>query len=175
MARPFRRLLTALLFVSLPMATALTFGQGPAATSGLDLDAINRSVDPCHDFYLFACGEWVSRNPIPADRARWSRFDELQDRNNDVLRRILETATQRSTTATKKIGDYYASCMDEADIERKGIAPLAPRLAQVDALRDVAALPGLVAGLHAAGANVFFGFGSQADPKDARNNIASVG
>jgi endothelin-converting enzyme/putative endopeptidase len=149
--------------------------QGQTPPSGLDLTAIDRSIDPCQDFYTFACGEWVSKNPIPADRPRWGRFDELQDRNNDVLRRVLEGAAASPATATRKIGDYYASCMNEADIERKGMTPLAPGLAQMDTLRDVTGLPGLVADLHAAGVNVFFAFGSQADPKDAKNSIASVG
>ncbi len=177
MPRTFSRLLAALLFVSLPLAAALVFAQNrsTSSASGLDLGAIDRSVDPCNDFYLFACGEWLSKNPIPADRPRWSRFDELQDRNNEILRRVLEEAAQAPLPTTKKIGDYYASCMDESEIDRRGVTPLEPTFRKIDSLRDAAGLPALVAELHASGANVFFAFGAEADAKDARSNIATVG
>ena len=68
----------------------------------------------CTDFYQFACGGWLAANPIPADRPRWGRFDELQERNDEVLRRVLEAAAAGRDAAAKKIGDYYATCMDEA-------------------------------------------------------------
>src|SRR5258706_9763678 len=118
MSRTLSRLLVALLLVALPLATALTLAQARSApsASGLELGALDRKVDPCDDFFLFACGEWLAKNPIPADRPRWGRFDELQDRNTDALRRLLETTSTASNPSTKKIGDYYASCMDEAAI-----------------------------------------------------------
>ncbi len=170
------RLLTALLLVSLPLATALGFAQGPGplSASGLDLAAIDRSIDPCANFYQFACGEWVAKNPIPPDRPSWGRFNALQDRNNDILRRVLDTAVSTPTPGTQQIGDYYASCMDEPGIEQKGATPLGDIFPQIDALRDTAGLAALVAGLHASGANVFFQFGSEGDPKDARSNMAGV-
>jgi len=177
MPRTVSRLLAALLFVSLPLATALALAQSRSApsASGIDLGAIDRSVDPCTNFYLFACGEWIAKNPIPPDRPIWSRFDELQERNNQLLKRVLEEAAAGSSPSTKKIGDYYASCMDEPAIEAKGVTPLEPTLRTIDALRDPSGLPMLVADLQARGANVFFGFGSEADAKDARNSIAAVG
>ncbi len=135
---------------------------------------MDRSVDPCTNFYLFACGEWLASNPIPPDRPRWSRFDELQDRNNEVLRRVLETAASSSTAATRKIGDYYASCMDEAAIDQNGIAPLEPLFRRIDALPSSAALPPLLADLHLVGVRAFFGFGSEADLKNAQAHIAGV-
>ncbi len=126
-----RRSIIAFLLVSLPLATTLVVAQSgtptpPAApsASGLDLGAIDRRANPCTDFYQFACGEWTARNPIPADRSRWGRFDELQEKNNDILRRILETAAAGRDPEARQIGDYYASCMDEAGVEKKGASPL---------------------------------------------------
>jgi putative endopeptidase len=176
MLRPLSRLLAALLFVSVPLATALAYGQPGAAASasGLDLAAMDRSVDPCSDFYAFACGSWLTRNPIPPDRSRWSRFDELQDRNNDILRRVLDAAATGSDRSAQKIGDYYASCMDEASIERTGAAALRAWLDRVDALQNVSALPKLVADLHGINVNVFFSFGAEADFKDAKTYMATA-
>ena len=91
------RCFAALLFVALPIAAALTHGQtpsptAPASTSGLDLRFMDRGVDPCVDFYEFTCGGWTKNQPIPADRSAWGRGQELQERNNTTLRRILEDA-----------------------------------------------------------------------------------
>jgi endothelin-converting enzyme/putative endopeptidase len=120
-----RRLLIAFTFVALPLATAITVAQ-TRSQSGLELAALNRSVDPCTDFYQFACGGWLTANPIPADRARWGRFDELQERNYEVLRRVLEAASSGRDAQAKKIGDYYSTCMDEQTINRRGATPLEP-------------------------------------------------
>src|SRR5437667_10872564 len=127
-----RRLLLAFTFAALPLAAAITFAQSSVAqpfraadnaSSGLQLDAMDRSADPCADFYQYACGGWIANNPVPADRSTWSRFEELQERNNETLHKILERAASGSEVEQKKIGDYYASCMDEAAINQKGTAP----------------------------------------------------
>jgi endothelin-converting enzyme/putative endopeptidase len=144
---------------------------GPSA-SGLQLDAIDRAADACTDFFQFACGAWMAANPIPADRSSWGRFDELQERNNDTLRTILDAAAAGTDPAAKKIGDYYASCMDETAINGKGAAPLGPLLEKIAALTSVSRLAPLVAELHTIGVKAFFTFGAEADFKDASLEMA---
>jgi putative endopeptidase len=186
MPRQLRRPLVVFLFVSVPLAAFPAFLSGRAANqsptspaasaasnaTGLDLTAMNRAVDPCTDFFQFACGAWLATNPIPSDRPRWGRFDELQEHNYEILRRVLETAASSGETATKKIGDYYTACMDEAAIEKRGAAPLEQDLRRIRALGRVADLPGLLAGLHRIGVTAFFTFGAEADFRDAKTVIA---
>jgi endothelin-converting enzyme/putative endopeptidase len=135
---------------------------------------MNRSVDACTDFYQYACGGWLANNPIPSDRPRWGRFDELQERNYELLRRVLEEASAGRDPATKKIGDYYATCMDESTINRRGITPLDPDLKNIAALASVDRLPELLAELHKIGVPAFFGFDAEGDFKDASTEIAFV-
>src|SRR5262247_3004794 len=98
MQRPSHRLLAAFVFIALPLATVLSHAQAgsaqapDASSSGLDPAQFNKSVDACTDFYQFACGGWLAANPIPADRPRWGRFDELSEKNDVILRRVLEAA-----------------------------------------------------------------------------------
>src|SRR6185436_11470883 len=122
-----------------PAPPALPGPPAPPApsASGLQLDAIDRSADACTDFFQYACGAWMAKNPIPADRSSWGRFDELQERNNETLRKILDAAAAGRDPSSKKIGDYYASCMDETAINAKGAAPLDPLLKKIAALTGV--------------------------------------
>src|SRR5437588_9384639 len=110
-----------------------------------DSGALDRSVSPCQNFYQFACGTWMSRNPIPPDRARWGRFDELIEHNNAVLREILEQPAAGGTAGERKAGDYYAACMDAPAIERKGAAVLKPELDRIAGLGDKMAITAEVA------------------------------
>ena len=124
----------------------------PASTSGIDPAAMDTKADACTDFYQFACGGWMASHPLPADQSRYGRFDELQERNNAVLRDILEAAaTSPGDPDATKIGDYYGSCMDEAAIAAKGTTPLKQDADRIAALGGPADLPPLVADLHRKG------------------------
>ena len=149
----------------------------PADIRSFDLNAIDKSVDPCNDFYHYACGTWLKNNPIPPDQSSWGRFNELHERNQMVLRSILDKQSADNSSRSpvnQKIGDYYYSCMDEAAIEAKGTAPVKPYIDKIDAMKDKSEIPIVLGGLHRAGANAFFGFSSEPDFKDSKIDIASA-
>ena len=139
----------------------------------LDVGSMDKTVDPCVDFYQYSCGGWMKNNPIPADQPAWGRFNELAERNRESLRQILETAAKPGprTPNEQKIGDYYASCMDEDAINKKGIAPIQPALDHINSLKDKGELTEMVAHLHSRGIDVLFSFGSRADFKNAKQVI----
>ncbi len=144
---------------------------------GFDPSAIDRKADPCTDFYQFACGAWNAANPIPPDQSRWGRFDALQDRNREVLHKILEAAAVPKpgrTALEQKMGDYYASCMNESAIQAKGAAPLKADLDRIHAINDKAGLTDAVAYLFRAGISPFFRFGSGPDAKNSAMMIADL-
>ena len=150
----------------------------PAASSksGVELSAIDRSADPCNNFYQFACGGWIQHNPVPPDQASWNRFAELTERNRDTLRGILEDAEKHEDRSAldQKIGGFYQACMDEPRIEQLGPKPLQPeldRIAQVETHDQLVAEAAL---LHEQGIGVFFTFDAPPDPNNAEMTIAEV-
>jgi endothelin-converting enzyme/putative endopeptidase len=141
----------------------------------LDRTILDSSVSPCEDFYQFACGSWLARTPIPAERPSWSRgFSELEERNLRQLRRILEDAAAAKTERHpfgKKLGDYYASCMDEAATEARGLADLRGEWARIDAVQDRAGLAAALARLEAMGISAPFTLLADQDAKDASQTV----
>lgn len=162
---------------SAALVLLLTASLAAAQTKGVDLGALDRNAEPCDDFYQFACGGWLSKNPIPGDQAMWGRFNELDDRNTATLIKILEDASQPSATRTpieQKIGDFYASCMDEAAIDKLSLAPLQKDLQRIDALKSTRELPALLASLHKVGVPALFDVQAEQDFKDTTRIIAMI-
>ncbi|HEY5938478.1 MAG TPA: hypothetical protein VIU61_27695, partial [Kofleriaceae bacterium] len=100
------------------------------ADVGLEASSLDRTADPCVDFYQFSCGGWLASTALPPDKARWSKRAEIDDKNRQLLRGMLEEAAKgiSSDPAAKKLGDFYASCMDETAIERAGVAAIRTQL-----------------------------------------------
>jgi putative endopeptidase len=140
-----------------------------------DPSLVDKSVDPCDNFYRYSCNGWFKRNPLPPDQTSYGRFTELYELNRQHLHQILEQAAVPGSTRTaneQKIGDEYASCMNTGAIDKLGIAPLQPDLDRIAALTSVSQLPALLAHLQAIGVNAFFGMGSGQDYADASQQIS---
>ena len=141
----------------------------------LDLSSMDRSADPCVDFYRFSCGGWIKKNPIPPDQARWEVYSKLEDDNQRFLWGILQEAAKVQATRNPvevQIGDYFYACMDEAALEKAGITPLQPRLDEIAGIKTIRELPALLARYHLSGNNMLFGFGSNQDFADSTREIA---
>lgn len=146
-------------------------------TPGLDVSAMDKSVDPCVDFYEYSCGGWRKNNPIPADQARWDVYRKLANDNQLYLWGILDGLaknTEGRSAVQQKTGDYFAACMDEAAIEKLGATPLKPHFDLIDGMKSKADLPAVLAKLHLATAedSLLFGFGSNQDFGDSSRVIA---
>ncbi len=153
----------------------------PDADSGPRLPGysgmVDRSVSPCDDFYKYACGTWLKNNPIPADRARWARFDELQERNETVLRAILEKDASQPDAGSaidRQIGTFYGACIDVAAVDRKGLQPLQPEMERIGAIHDLPSLSAEMARLQRMGVDAVFSTSSGQDFKDATKVIANL-
>ncbi|HEV3305461.1 MAG TPA: M13 family metallopeptidase [Candidatus Sulfotelmatobacter sp.] len=156
------------------------FAQTSSSTKsapGFSVDNIDKTVDPCVDFYQYACGNWMKKTEIPADRASWASFTELDERNLDTERGILEKAEAGGASRNaidQKIGDIYGSCMDEKTVNTKGLAPLKPELDRVAAVKDKSALIDEIAHVHLNGPSPLFNFYSNSDLHNADMVIAYI-
>jgi putative endopeptidase len=145
-------------------------------TPSLDPSAMDRTSDPCVDFYEYSCGGWKKMNPIPSDQTSWSVYGKLYEDNLNYLRGILgqaSTAKDRDAV-TQKIGDYYAACMDETEVEKLGAKPLQADLTAIHNLASTKDLATLIATLHLQGIPGVFNSRSTQDPDDSDEVIVNV-
>ena len=168
----------AILFLALSTVFALA-QSAPTKTPdpGFSIDTIDKTVDPCVDFYQYACGNWIKNTEIPADQPEWVSFIELDERNKVVEREILEKAAVESASrdaVDQKIGDFYASCVDEEAANAKGLDPLKPMLERIAAAKDKKELIDILAHVHAAGGGALFRFYSAPDLHNADQVIAYI-
>jgi putative endopeptidase len=173
--------------MKLLMMTALACGlftldmavaQTPAQPSGLNLAGMDRSVRPQNDFFDYANGHWLKNTPIPDDRSSVSIASQLYDRSIDQLHGLIEAAAKDSAapanSEARKIGDLYASFMDEAAVQAAGLGALKGELARIDALKAKGELPALFAHLDRIGVSTPYGVGAQPDPRDSTRVAARV-
>src|SRR6516162_10634335 len=156
--------------------TSSSSAAAPREIPSFDVTAMDKSVDPCVDFYHYACGTWMKNNPVPADKSRWGRFDELYENNLYILRDILVQAQGpgQPSAAQRMVGDFYASCMDEVTIEKRGTGPLTEELQRINAIQTKADLIKVVAYLHKNATPALFAFYAQPDMHDSNLTIAYV-
>ena len=147
-----------------------------AQYTGFSIDNMDKSVDPCTNFFQYSCGNWIKANPIPADRSSWGTFVALRERNSNVLRDILQTVSAKSSASAveQKIGDHYVACMDEKAIDEKGITPLKPELDRIQAIKTKAELVEPLAAYHKRGTAALFNFYSRPGLNNSKLVIAWV-
>ncbi len=177
--------------VSKPTSDAAAGAAGETAAPKLehfDPNLTDQSLNPCDDFYKYACNKWLTANPIPADQVYWDTGSSLQLWNENVLRETLEASSKNEparSAVQQKIGDYWAACMDESGIEAAGLKPLQPELDRIAALKSKKEITLEIAHLHHLfpGAweqsdnqtnSPFFGFTGQQDYDDASMVVAQL-
>jgi putative endopeptidase len=151
--------------------------QGNKPAPGFSVNTMDKTIDPCVDFYQYACGNWIKNSEIPPDQSQWVSFVELHERNLDVEHGILEKAAAGGASRNavdQKIGDLYGSCMDEKSVEARGMAPVKPELDRIAAVNDKSALIEEIAHVHLIGPNPLFNFYSQSDLHNADQVIAYI-
>jgi endothelin-converting enzyme/putative endopeptidase len=185
---PYRSLIVTAAVIAASLLAAPALSQSapsgapaPAAAAELrvfDSSLIDKTIDPCENFYRFSCNGWFKRNPLPPDQTSYGRFTELAELNRLRLKQILESTSAPAATRSaneQKIGDEYSSCMDTATVNKLGLAPLQPELDRIAALKTSARLPALLAHLHSIGVRAFFGMGSNQDFADSTSVISFYG
>jgi putative endopeptidase len=163
----------------LGIATLSLVAQSPTpAKSGIDPANLDTSVKPCEDFYHFANGGWLKTHSLPEDKSRFGAFEEVSERNRAILKQILGETSAKTTWAKgsvqQKVGDFYASGMNESAIAKRGTAPLKPLLATIEGLKDSSHLAQTLAKLHGEGLPGGFGFFVMQDPKDSTHYMGAL-
>ena len=174
--RGLRSLLVAFLVFSLCSSVALAQAN---SLHGIDVTDLDRKADPCNDFFEFANGTWRANNPIPASMMKWSKRWAAGESSKDKLKEILETAAA-DTSAPKGsteqiIGDYYGACIDESHVNARGMEPLKPWFARIDAAKDMAELQRVMADMHDILVTDPFVLGGQQDPHKPEWVLADIG
>ncbi len=146
--------------------------------TGLNLANIDPSVEPCADFFKYANGNWIKNNPVPAAEVRWGSFNELADRNNAILRNILESAAKTpgaAGTNQQKVGDYYAAGMDTVSIEKNGLMPLQGELTRIKSIKNLTDLQKVLARHQVIGTGSLFNLGVGQDDKNSTQYAVFAG
>ncbi|HMF89334.1 MAG TPA: M13 family metallopeptidase [Candidatus Angelobacter sp.] len=159
-------------------------GKAPAADTSasrpapkFDIANIDKSLDPCVDFYQYACANWIKNNPLPPDYSDWISFSEVYEHNLSILHAILEKASAsdpKRSPVMQKIGDFYAACMDETAVNKADAAPLKPELDRIAAIRDKTQMIEVMSHEQLIGPNPLLGFYSSPDLHNADITIANV-
>jgi len=156
---------------------AAAFSQASGGKS-IETADINRSADPCTDFYDFANGAWRANNPIPPELQRWSRRHAAAESSKDQLKTILEEVSakkdQPAGSVRQQLGDFYASCTDEQAANRLGVSPIRPYLDEIDGIKSGKDLQRLIVKFHEMAIFVPFGFGSSQDNHNPTQVIANL-
>src|ERR1035438_7489310 len=148
----------------------------PKQIPNFDLTAIDKTVEPCVDFYQYSCGNWMKNNPIPADKTRWGRFNELDEHNLYILRDLVDQAQApgKHSAIQQKVGDYYAACMDEGTVEKKGTAPLEAEMSRIAVIKSKQEIIPQVAYMHRNGIPALFSFYPMPDMHDSSLTIPNL-
>jgi putative endopeptidase len=175
---PILLLASASVFAQAPAASDSFKPTAPPVTKSFDPAAIDKSADPCVDFYQYACGSWLKSNPIPSDQVDWARsFSQIQERNRYLLWEELDAASRNpQSPLQKQYGDFFGACMDTGLVEQKGLKPLEPAFKRIDGLKDARKLATLAGELEAEGSPMtLFDFDVEPDLTDSSKQIADIG
>jgi putative endopeptidase len=186
--RKHHRAITALALVGAFMAIDVPFAnpqvnstvetdKNPALPAGLDTRFLDTTADPCTNFAQYACGNFAKVFPIPADMTAYDPWDVVFQHNEFELRALLEKLEIDNPSRTpneKKVGDFYASCMDKDAVQAAGLMPIQQDLDGIANMKTKSELTGLLVHFQLININAFFGYGEQQDFKDARKQIAVV-